>query len=120
MGRNFWQYVFVFSAIIFLAMIFAAYLSGKARSQEIPQQHDLSDPDHWYDPGCCSLRDCAPARASVRAGPNGYEVVQLAELVPYGDPKIRRSKDDRYHVCERKTPHNNSRIICLYVPDRLG
>jgi hypothetical protein len=85
------------------------------------QLHDLSDPDHWYDPWCCNLKDCAPIPDhAVTATDDGW-LIQLQPgehpmitegtgpfsfVAPYmesGQTKsygmTRRSKDEQFHAC---------------------
>lgn len=70
----------------------------------------------WYDPWCCSDRDCRPvADGAVKATPSGWWVQETGEVVPYRE--ARESQDGRFHVCilppgPGKTPH----VRCLYVP----
>ncbi len=78
------------------------------------------NPLGWkYGLECCSLIDCAPASSSdIRETKNGYVIVRTGELIPYGDSRIKLSKDELFHRC---TPQGNldaKRSICLYVPDR--
>lgn len=71
----------------------------------------------WYDPWCCNTNDCAPERpGQVTEGPGGYGV-RLGDrrvLVPFGDTRIKDSKDGRFHVCELP----QGQVRCLYVPMR--
>lgn len=93
-------------------------------------------PTGWmYDVSCCSTHDCAEiANAAVRVTAEGYEVTlrpgdhmmivwERTYRIPFGDPRIRRSGDEFFHVCiGSSTPSPSSgveaqRMICLYVPD---
>ena len=66
----------------------------------------------WYDPGCCSDRDCAPVKASMEA--DGTLRVNLGPgrsmSLPPGYP-YRPSRDFDYHVCVIKGV-----VICAYAP----
>ena len=82
-----------------------------------------------YDFGCCPNDDCQsvdPATISQVAG--GYLVRDLQEVVAADDPRIRISRDGRYHLCTRSraTPDlseaqvagltGQRRVKCLYIP----
>lgn len=67
----------------------------------------------WYDPACCSDRDCARYPAEVTETGKAY-VLADGRYVDMGDPRIRLSADGDFHVCERP----DKSIICLYVPGR--
>lgn len=79
-----------------------------------------AQPNGWkYGLECCSLIDCSQAKPEdVRETKNGYVIVRTGELIPYGDSRIKISKDEFFHRC---TPQGNldaKRSICLYIPDR--
>jgi hypothetical protein len=88
-------------------------------------------PTGWaYDPACCSDYDCAPIPArSVTLTPTGWRVQVapgehrfapaggLDDVVPFGDPRIRRSGDGGWHVCISPV---TGRLLCVYEPERLG
>jgi hypothetical protein len=82
----------------------------------------------WYDPACCSDRDCAPVPdASIVAMSDGYHVTLLpgdhplirapiSTVVPYGDPRINWSKDARQHACVSfPRPNGFQGLLCIYV-----
>lgn len=80
----------------------------------------------WYDPACCSGEDCAPVEVDVvTATVMGWLVeVDVGDhplakkhqtlVIPYDDPRIRRSLDQDFHVCLGLL---SNRIYCVYVPD---
>lgn len=77
----------------------------------------------WYDPKCCSGKDCRPIdKSKVIEGPSGYKLLITNELFKYGNPQIKQSADDKFHWCqciptdfEESCP---SPTRCLYVPGR--
>ena len=85
-------------------------------------------PHEWYDPACCSGRDCAAAPVgSVTAVDGGWQIIILAgehpmvksnfsTIVPYGDKRVRPSRDQNFHPCISEERH----LLCLYVPEAQG
>lgn len=82
----------------------------------------------WYEPVCCSGRDCVPVRASavvtdggwlVRLGPADHPMLNVGAeyFVPYDDFRVRPSQDDRFHVCISNVERY---LLCLYVPEGKG
>lgn len=74
----------------------------------------------WYEPACCSGRDCEPISFdSVTETEAGYEVAYFSKQ---GFPvhgfmpreKVRHSQDGRFHGCATST-----RFLCLYVPSNV-
>jgi hypothetical protein len=78
-----------------------------------------AQPLGWqYGWECCNLMDCREIGASlIEETPEGYVYKVTGELIPYGDKKIKQSKDEYYHLCT-KGGKDNTAIICLYTPDR--
>lgn len=74
---------------------------------------------HWYDPGCCSMRDCEPVEpGAIRQTEAGYAVRYLSSrgflvegLIPYGSSAVRPSRDEREHACA-----TTQRVLCIYLP----
>lgn len=74
----------------------------------------------WYEPACCSGRDCEPLPPeAVEDMGDGWRVHYVAksgftvnEFVPLG--KQRPSQDGRFHGCASKV-----RFLCLYVPSTV-
>lgn len=87
---------------------------------------------HWYDEECCNLKDCEPVPVDaewVTVTDDGYRVIissyEVNELIPFDSPKIRESKDNRFHVCwnrafEYDYSAVNHNVICLYVPGGMS
>lgn len=73
-------------------------------------------PHSWYDPACCSERDCAPIPqgTKVEYAAGGYNVT-----LPGGSPiffsqdKVKPSQDGLWHICIN--PVSGTRY-CIYVP----
>lgn len=77
----------------------------------------------WYDPVCCSTKDCAAVVPDVVSIEDGHYVVtvgpgdhpfvtsELTRRIPFDHPDVKDSQDSDFHVCA-----NSHRIICLYVP----
>lgn len=79
--------------------------------------HDA--PTGWtYDYSCCSTADCREVQTkAVKEDSRGFTIVSTGELIPYGDTRIKRSKDEFFHWCS-VAGLDDSRSLCLYVPDR--
>jgi hypothetical protein len=99
------------SAFLFLAVALA-------------QAHEATDvngqPLGWtYGWECCSGMDCSVsgdrAISEIR---EGYRVEMTGEVIPYGDKRIKRSRDEFLHRCTPGGVATAPRSICLYVPDR--
>lgn len=74
-------------------------------------------PTGWtYDYQCCSGIDCREVPDSaVRRSSKGYIITATGELIPYGDKRIRNSKDEFYHWCSvGGLPDTGT--VCLYRP----
>lgn len=75
----------------------------------------------WYDFACCSGQDCVPVNASsVSPTPGGWLIKETGEVIPYGDPRERKSKDSGFHRCKMHSYINGVKADatrCLYVPD---
>ena len=71
----------------------------------------------WYEPACCSDRDCEPISFdSVIETEYGYKVdyyskqgFEVHNWIPR--EKTKHSQDGRFHACATRT-----RFLCLYVP----
>lgn len=112
-----------------IAIMAAMALIGGASPVGAQEMHDLHDPGHWYDPECCSLRDCAPVPWGavqetregymVSLGPGDHFLVdgQFEEHIAHGDRRIRESRDGDWHVClsHGSTPM----VLCVYRPPSL-
>lgn len=68
---------------------------------------------------CCSMTDCRPlASNAVAETPQGYVIKLTGEVIPYGDKRLKQSKDEFYHQCTKGGDPNEKHSICLYTPDR--
>lgn len=101
--------------ILFYASIFLLVLNTPARAHS------------WYDPACCSGKDCAPAPVgSVVATRDGWRVhiepgehpmlgdMSFDAVIPYDSHGIKESQDSQFHICISGGP--DPRYLCLYVP----
>jgi len=82
----------------------------------------------WYNPACCSERDCAPVPletvrvtaegwlVTVPAGVHPHAEEDIMELIPFGDDRVMMSQDANYHVCALL----KGTILCFYVPAMTG
>lgn len=110
-----------FSASCAVASIIAAV--ALVIYSEAAYPHDAEptagQPLGWaYDYSCCSLADCREVKdSSVSEDSRGFTIVATGELIPYGDTRIKRSKDEFFHWCS-VAGKPDSRSLCLYVPDR--
>lgn len=79
-----------------------------------------AQPEGWtYGWECCNLRDCRRLEHhSIRETSAGYLVKATEELIPYGDKRVKRSRDEFFHQCTPAGDPKAKRSICLYVPDR--
>ena len=88
------------------------------RADVIPPAHQHS----WYDGKCCNNNDCGPIFGMIRERKDGYYIQTLDMLVPYGDSRIKQSKDFDFHIClypeTFADPALRNTIRCLYVPGR--
>lgn len=106
--------------LIFVALYIAAtvfFLSRPAAAHTAPSG--------WsYDLACCSDQDCAPISSDlVRITDEGFVVtvapgdhplvtVPTTYVFPHGDPRIRFSGDEDYHLC---IGAYSKRGLCLYI-----
>ena len=67
-----------------------------------------------YDYECCSGVDCRQAK--VREVIDGY-IVPSGDLIPYGDKRVRLSKDEFFHW-RTVRGEDGTPTLCLYVPNR--
>lgn len=94
-------------------LILAAIVSSTAA-------HAHEAPTGWtYGYECCSTTDCRQlSHGAVGEGPDGYRVRMTGEIIPYGDRRIKPSRDEFFHQCTPGGRIDAKRSICLYVPDR--
>jgi len=68
---------------------------------------------------CCSSLDCRQiAPSAVSEAPQGYTIKQTGEVIPYGDKRLKQSRDEFYHQCTIGGNPDAPHSICLYTPDR--
>ena len=74
-------------------------------------------PTGWtYDYSCCSSYDCRQiVSAWVEVTKEGYLAGPKKELIPFGDKRIKQSKDEFYHLCT-VSGRDDTAVLCLYVP----
>lgn len=104
----------VLAAIFFAAVVL---LTRPADAHDAPPTK--VQPTGWqYGFECCSLSDCRPVTGpDVRESAQGYVIASTGELIPYGDKKIKQSRDELFHWCSHGGKSDGG-TICLYVPDR--
>lgn len=116
-GRD-WPYVIgqALLALLGAGMIASTFFVEDAE----PHQAVASklQPLGWtYGWECCSLTDCSEQKAgAIVETPKGYVVKASGTIIPYGDKKIKRSKDELFHLCTHGGKPDGV-VICLYVPD---
>lgn len=85
----------------------------------------------FYDPECCSDKDCAPVDQSffqpkaegwlvtIPEGGHPYAGSGVQAFYMYDDPRIRISEDGDFHACiipalpeSSSTPY----LACIYIP----
>lgn len=87
------------------------------------ESHDAlptaAKPQGWvYGFECCASFDCSQsAPAAISETPDGYGIKLTGKIIPYGDKKLKQSKDEFFHHCT-KGGIPGGETICLYVPDR--
>jgi hypothetical protein len=72
----------------------------------------------FYDPECCSEKDCAPVEeGTIQEEPAGFTVRATGEFIPRDSSKVRMSPDGKWHRCSwNGLP--GERTLCIYVPGR--
>lgn len=74
----------------------------------------------WYPGQCCSGFDCRPIDGrEVDTREGGFYIHESRELIPYSDPRIRKTPpegDDLFHRCS-KGGKPDGETICLYIPN---
>jgi hypothetical protein len=110
------------SAIVCLLVV-VVLASGYANAQETNIPRGLGHPQgggaHWYDTGCCSMKDCEPVEpGAIVMTPEGYHVRYLTSrgwvaegFIPHGSSAIRQSRDSQEHACAITT----ERVLCIYI-----
>jgi len=100
-----------FAAGLAIALVWLPFMTKAAYPHEAPMG--------WtYDYSCCSTADCREVKSTaIKEDSRGFTIVATGELIPYGDTRIKRSKDEFFHWCS-VAGLEDSRSLCLYVPDR--
>jgi hypothetical protein len=66
----------------------------------------------WYEPECCSGRDCFPVPGrSLADGTYVFEV--LGKQYVKTEREIRPSRDQDFHACQ---PAHKAEPVCFYAP----
>lgn len=66
----------------------------------------------WYEPECCSDRDCFPVPGKQLAdGRYLFLVLDIEYLKTEAD--IRPSRDENFHACQ---PPHKKEPVCFYAP----
>lgn len=117
------QHSFTGSCLVGIAIASIAIgilLSAVAQSWPHEAPPSKTQPLGWtYDYSCCSAFDCrSVGTTAVTETPQGYTIKLTGEIIPYGDKRIKRSKDEFYHQCTIGGDPKATHSICLYVPDR--
>ncbi len=89
------------------------------------QEHDhgMGGIPDWYDPSCCSKKDCKPVNddRGVEFGQDA-DGNSWARYKPTGNTfyryQFKTSQDERYHVCINPNAQGNNGSLCFY--DRTG
>ena len=81
-----------------------------------------SQPLGWvYGSECCSAYDCSQVQhGDIVPTPEGWRVNTSGETIPYGDARVKRSRDEFFHRCAPAGDMTSKRSICIYVPDFGG
>lgn len=66
----------------------------------------------WYDPECCSDRDCHPVDSRELAEAADGTWIYLPTGARFERSKIRPSRDARFHICVLES---TGASLCLYV-----
>lgn len=70
-------------------------------------------PMGWYEPSCCSNKDCRPVfTGEVEVRPEGWYVKRFDTILAFDNWRVKRSQDHQMHLCATETT-----LRCLYVPD---
>jgi hypothetical protein len=62
--------------------------------------HDAAQAHEWYPRACCQALDCAPIpNGTVRFTGDAWEILDIQEVIPLGDDRLRVSSDFQFHRC---------------------
>lgn len=113
--------VAIATALTLALLAIAAWLTTPAHADELLPRglgHPTGDV-HWYDPGCCSMKDCEPVEpGAIREVKGGYLVQYRSSrgfivrgFLPLGSTAIHPSRDEREHACATA-----QLLLCIYLP----
>lgn len=115
-------------ALVFAGIGLLIFLCWPAKAQDhmhaVQQEHQHGgDIPDWYDPACCSQRDCKPVDDNdVEFGQDPVTGTGWVRYKPTGNVfyqyQFRRSQDERFHVCINPAASGNNGSLCFY--DRAG
>jgi hypothetical protein len=100
--------------IVLVALLMLLRHAGYA---EEAHMHGLKRADaDWYgsmQDGCCNDKDCRmTAFREVELRDGGWFIKTTGELIPFGNYRIKKSRDAAMHICLAQ-----ARARCLYIPD---
>lgn len=94
------------------AMLYSTFAQAQA-----PHVHGQNVPD-WYDPACCSNKDCKPVEDSDIEFGEDQKGNWYARYKPTGNTfykyQFKLSQDERYHVCINPAAAGNNGALCFY------
>lgn len=107
-----------YAVVLAIAGAFFVLLLGIAMAHEAEDVN--GQPLGWlYGYECCSGVDCSVSGdKAISEIPEGYRIELTGEVIPYGDKRIKQSRDEFFHRCTPGGIATAPRSICLYVPDR--
>ena len=105
---------------------FAAALALAILPMDRPLAHHGMGEVHWYDPECCSFKDCHPVgRAAIKFTGDGWLILDSGQYIPEiengeRNARLRVSKDLQNHLCRPEagyhfSPGQPAGVICLYI-----
>jgi hypothetical protein len=81
--------------------------------------NDRASAHGWYEWECCTEKDCRPvADGYVVERVDGVYVKNWG-LLHRTDRRLRPSRDEQDHVCERIAPGGRSALLCVYLRQRI-
>lgn len=93
-----------------IAMLFVGIVISLSRC-------DTSQAHSWYEPYCCSDKDCKPLLPEEVTEDTDQYIVIIGGKIAYEIPKdsniIRPSQDGNFHICI--SPYSTT-PRCFYVP----
>lgn len=108
---------------MFRFLLFAVLFSANAAEAQQEHKHGVGGLPDWYDPACCSQRDCRPVEndEDIEFGADERGNT-FARYKPTGHifwkPSFKLSQDERYHVCINPNAEGQNGALCFY--DRAG